>query len=331
VGIAGGVLAALFIKTVGRLRGRLERLPHWTRYVQPLLAGLAVGVAGLWLPQVMGAGYEAIDSALHDEFVWQMLLLLAATKIVVTLLCFSAGTPGGMFAPTLFIGAMLGGGMGGLVHHFVPAATSPASAYVLVGMGTFFAGVFRAPMTAIFMVFEVTASYGIILPVAIAGTLAYFVSRALQRVPFFTMLAAQEGFDLPSAEEQRRISVMHIEDVMAPPPPVLDSGMTVAEAAAALDASDAAIGLAGAGGSWEMILRTDLDGSAPDRTLASVKRRPVPKLYPDLPVDAALRLLGAHPLVVVAHRADPDRLAGTVTLTDIQRGYGIGGRPAASS
>ena len=203
IGVAGGLLAVAFMKSIAALRRYLKKLPAWSRYMQPAAAGLLVGVAGLWLPEVMGSGYEAIDSALHNRFSWGMLLALGLVKIVVTMLCFSAETPGGMFAPTLFAGAMIGGALGSLAQNLALFPTSPTDAYVLVGMGTFFAGVFRAPMTSVFMVFEVSASYVIILPVLIANTIAYLIARNMQRVPFFEMLAREEGLDLPSVEEQR--------------------------------------------------------------------------------------------------------------------------------
>jgi len=274
MGVVGGLLSALFIKLIELLRARLEKLPHRTELVQALIGGFFVGLVGLWLPEVMGAGYDAMDFAMHDRFPWNLLLLLAAAKLLVTLLCFSTGIPGGMFAPALFIGAMLGGGLGGLAHHFWPFPTSSAGAYVLVGMGTFFSGVFRAPMTSIFMVFEVSASYVIILPVMIANTIAYFISRRLHPEPFFTMLAHQEGVDLPSAEEYRSTEVLRVEDAMQPVPHEID-----------------------------------LERS--------------PRIYPDVPLDSALRLLGQNEVLRVASRADPANAIGILTLADVHRAYGI--------
>ena len=108
VGLAAGLLGTLFVRVMGILRGRLTDAPRHLRIVQPFVAGLLVGVLGLALPQILGAGYGSIDSALHNEFSWQLLIVLALAKIAATAICFAAGTPGGMFAPTLFVGAMLG-------------------------------------------------------------------------------------------------------------------------------------------------------------------------------------------------------------------------------
>jgi len=221
IGIVGGVLSALFIGLIERVKKRLSGLPHWRHYVLPIAAGFLTGVVGLWFPEVMGAGYDAVNSALHGQFVWQVLIYLAFAKLIVTVFAFTAETPGGMFAPALFIGGMVGGGLGGLAHRFWPLGAAPAEAYLLVGMGTFFAGVFRAPITSIFMVFELSASYVIILPVMISNTTSYLLSRRLHPLPFFTMLAQLEGVNLPSAEEKRNFQPLRVEDAMrlGPAPP----------------------------------------------------------------------------------------------------------------
>jgi CIC family chloride channel protein len=214
VGLVVGLLGAVFVRGLGIVRGRLTDAPRGVRLVQPFVAGAVVGLVGLALPHVMGAGYGSIDSALHDEFGWRLLAVLGLAKMMVTAICFAAGTPGGMFAPTLFIGAMIGGSIGTLAQMYWPVESSPPSAYVLVGMGTFFAAVFRAPMTSVFMVFEVSASYVIILPVMVANLIAYLVSRTLHPVTFFEMVASQDGLDLPSHERQREQRTLRVEDAM---------------------------------------------------------------------------------------------------------------------
>jgi CIC family chloride channel protein len=123
-----------------------------------------------------------------------------------------------MFAPTLFVGAMAGGAIGALAQQYWPLPVSAPSAYVLVGMGTFFAAVFRAPMTSIFMVFEVSANYMIIVPVMLANLVAYLVARKLHPVTFFEMVAAQDGLHLPSHERQRDMRPLRVEDAMRPAP-----------------------------------------------------------------------------------------------------------------
>jgi CIC family chloride channel protein len=331
IGVAGGLLSVAFIKVVERLRERLAGLPPGTRYLQPAAAGLLTGFAGIWLPQVLGAGYPAINSALHDQFPWRLLLILGVVKTIVTLLCFGARTPGGMFAPTLFIGAMIGGGIGGLAQLHWPFPSSSVGSYVLVGMGTFFAGVFRAPMTSIFMVFEVSVSYVIILPVMIANTIAYLISRRFQPAPFFTLIAAEEGVELPSPEQQREAPALRVEDAMGPPPePVLSKTTLVAAALEQLGDYTAAL-VADGEEAWSFVERGDVlaayqhgDGN---RGLGeAVAMRPLPRVHPDLSLDAAMRMIGPHPVLPVISRARPHALVGALSLDDIHRAYGIGAR-----
>src|SRR6202040_1720588 len=166
LGIVGGLASVLFSTGIATLRPKFKALPLWTQYFQPAVAGLLIGIiAVLGAPQIMGAGYEAIDEAMHGRFTWQFLALLAGLKIVATLLSFVSGTPGGMFAPTLFVGAMLGAAVGGAEHVVLPHLTGSPGTYALVGMGVLFAGFLRAPMTSVFMVLEVSGNYSIILPV----------------------------------------------------------------------------------------------------------------------------------------------------------------------
>ena len=224
LGIAGGLASGVFSSSIATLRPRLKALPQWTQYFQPAIAGLLIGLIGVMgFPQAMGAGYEFIDQAIHGQFTWQVLGILAGLKIVATTLSFASGTPGGMFAPTLFIGAMLGAAVGGVEQMFFPHLSGSAGTYALVGMGVLFAGFLRAPMTSVFMALEVSGNYSIIVPVIVANTFAYVIARSLQPVPIFDLLTRQEGLELPSMEEQREENILRVEDAMRPVPiPVLN-------------------------------------------------------------------------------------------------------------
>src|SRR4029077_13827192 len=215
LGIVGAFAAVVFAKAIAYLRPRLRAWPRWTRYFQPVLAAVVIGLIGfLGAPQVMGAGYEYMDQAMHDQFTWKMLAILAGLKIVTTTLSFVSGTPGGMFAPTLFVGAMLGGAVGGAERFFYPGLTGSTATYALVGMGVLFAAFLRAPMTSVFMVLEVSGNYSIILPVIVANTFSYVISRSLQPVAIFDALTRQDGLELPSMEEQREEEILRVEDAM---------------------------------------------------------------------------------------------------------------------
>jgi CIC family chloride channel protein len=324
LGIIGGLCSLLFLKLVRTLRPRLMALPRWTQYVQPAGAGLAVGIIGLGVPQVMGAGYEFIDQAMHDQYAWRMLLLMGAFKILATGISFSCGAPGGLFAPTLFMGAMLGGAVGSLEHAFLPGFAGPVGAYALVGMGAMFAGVLRAPITSVFMILEVSGNYAMILPLMITNTIAYLVSRHYQRTPLFDMLARQERLDLPSIEEQREEAPLHVEDAMQRPAGrVISSELTVHEALDALGETAEEYVLAGQGpGRWSLVsldtLRRLAEQGSLDLPLRGlVSEAPVPTVYPDQPLVSALRHLSDWPVLPVVHRVETHRLEGIITLADV--------------
>jgi chloride channel protein, CIC family len=231
LGIAGGFAALLFAKSLSYLRPRLRSQPEWSQMLQPALAGLLVGGIGYFgLTQVMGAGYQAIDQAMHSQFAWRMLLVLALFKIIATTLSFSSGTPGGMFAPTLFIGAMLGAAVGSFEKIYFPHLTGSIGSYALVGMGVLFAAFLRAPLTSVFMVLEVSGNYSIVLPVILANTIAYVISRVTQPIPIFEELTHQDGLYLPSMEELREESNLRLEDALQPVTvPVLQGSETIAD------------------------------------------------------------------------------------------------------
>jgi chloride channel protein, CIC family len=329
LGVVGGLASVAFASGIGILRPWCKALPRWTQYFQPAVAGLLIGlIAVLGAPQVMGAGYVYIDEAMHGQFTWQMLAILAGLKIVATLLSFVSGTPGGMFAPTLFIGAMLGAAVGGAEHVLLPHLTGSPGTYALVGMGVLFAGFLRAPMTSVFMVLEVSGNYSIILPVMVANTFAYLISRGLQPVPIFDVLTRQDGLDLPSMEELREEGILRVEDAMRPVTgPVLDAEETLERAVQALDekSPDVLVVRLNPTG-WSTVtkqeLQTMLKEGKGSQTLSSVLAgRQVPYLHPDHPLEMALRYVERWPLVPVVNRADFSKLEGVVSQHDVLARY----------
>lgn len=329
LGVIGGFSSLAFTKLVCYLRLRSKAMPKWTQYVQPAIAGLMIGIIGVWLPQVMGAGYDIIDQALHDQFTWKLLALLAIFKILATSLSFSSGTPGGMFAPTLFIGAMLGGAVGGVEHIFFPHLGGTVGGFGLVGMGVLFAGFLRVPMTSVFMVLELSGNYSIILPVMIANTIAYLISLKYQPVPLFDLFSRQDGTDLPSMEEQRERETLRVEDAMRlPAEVVLRANASVADALRQTSASPHEFFLVShRSGDWSSVTKETLRGLAKegkgDSPLARVlPGKLLPWLHPDQPLDAALREIGDWPIIPVIHRADFNNLQGIISLADILATYG---------
>jgi CIC family chloride channel protein len=329
LGIIGGFASIAFSSGISALRPRCRNLPQWTQYFQPAVAGLLIGlIAILGAPQVMGAGYEYMDEAMHGQFTWQFLAILAGLKIVATLLSFVSGTPGGMFAPTLFIGAMLGAAVGGAEHALLPHFQYTAGTYALVGMGVLFAGFLRAPMTSVFMVLEVSGNYTIIVPVIVANTFAYVISRALQPTPIFDVLSRQDGLDLPSMEEQREEDVLHVEDAMQPPPgPVLEADDPLDRALLAFEGGTASClmvrlpGPAWASLTREQALTLAGEGQQSHALGTLLGEEQIPYVHPDQPLETVLRYVNRWPVVPVVNRANVRKLEGIISERDVLDRY----------
>lgn len=329
LGVVGGVAALIFAKALAFLRPSLRDLPRWTHFCQPALAGLLVGAVGYFGgPQVMGPGYGAIDQAMHGVFTWKFLLALALLKILATTVSFSSGTPGGMFAPTLFIGAMLGASIGTFEKVFFPHFPVSIGSYALAGMGVLFAGFLRVPLTSVFMVLEVSGNYSIVLPVILANTIAYLVARSLQPVSIFETFTHQDGLDLPSMEEQREESILHLEDALRPVNmPIFASSELLDDVAAQERTIEAPAFLVNLrDGSWYVMTREELAeavaGALPGARLESaLKSDRVPLLFPDLPLDSAIPYLSRWPILPIQNRASRGTLEGVVTLDDVLHRY----------
>jgi chloride channel protein, CIC family len=323
LGVAGGAASLLLLKWIVYARPKMQALPQWTQYFQPAAAGLLIGLIGIRFPQVMGAGYAIVDQAMHGQFVWQLLLLLAALKLLVTGFSFLSGTPGGLFAPTIFIGAMLGGAVGSVEHHFFPALTATIGTFALVGIGTLFAGFLRTPITSVFMVIELSGNYTAILPVIISTMIAYGISRAYQKLPLFDLLARQDGLVLPSIEERREMTSFVVEDAMRTDGVlVAEPGDHIVEVAKRAETNpQAALLLRMRPGEWWLLDRDDVIRLAPDaaRTTTPIHAKskgPVPYLFRDQSLAEALQVMGDWPVLPVASRADLAKLEGILTLAD---------------
>jgi CIC family chloride channel protein len=339
LGIIGGFAALVFAKSLGYLRPRLRSQPAWLQLLQPSIAGLLVGCIGYFgLPEVMGAGYGAIDQAMHAQFALKALLLLAVFKIAATTVSFSSGTPGGMFAPTLFIGAMLGAAVGSFERIFFPHLTGSIGSYALVGMGVLFAAFLRAPLTSVFMVLEVSGNYSIILPVILANTIAYLISRSLEPVPIFELLTHQDGLYLPSMEEEREERELRLEDAMEPVRyPVVAGSKSIVQILSSAnkkqDLLDSPYILVQCSNGWYVARKDEMEklinglteGSAAPEAQRPLEERVgkerTPVVFPDQPLATALSYFQRWPVLPVSNRAVRGVLEGVVSLDGVLRRY----------
>src|ERR1700736_5073070 len=217
LGVAGGVVSVAFTKLLLGIRARFLRFPQKTIWFQPLAGGLLVGLMGWFVPQVLGVGYGFVGDALNGNMAFKMMLLLVVLKLIAVTTSYASGNAGGIFGPSLFIGAMLGGSVGTLAHHLLPTYTATPGAYALVGMGAVFAGMVRAPMTSVLMIFEMTQDYAVIVPLMISNLMSLFISSRLQRMPIYEALAIQDGVHLPSAESRQVLGQHRTGRIMRPP------------------------------------------------------------------------------------------------------------------
>jgi len=230
--VALGVLAAFtavaFIFVLYRSEDLFEslRIPE---YLKPALGGLAMGAIGFYSLDLFGVGYEGITKALSGELAVVTLLSLFLLKIVATSLTIGSGGSGGIFAPSLFIGAMLGTTVGYAFGSLFPSITAPASAYGIAGMAAVFAGAARAPFTAILIIYEMTGNYAIILPLMAAVVISTVISRALKHGTIYTLKLLRRGVDIEQEEMTDVMRNVTVKEAMSRGFPTVPATMKVDE------------------------------------------------------------------------------------------------------
>lgn len=341
LGIVGGLGSVAFVKLLLGLRRRFLRLPRHTVWLQPAAGGLFVGVVGYFLPEVLGVGYDQVERVLAGDLLLRTVVLLGALKLVASAVCYASGNAGGIFGPSLFIGAMMGGAVGSVAHLLFPQSTAGPGAYALVGMGTAFAGIVRTPLTSVIMIFEVTRDYTIIVPLMISNLVAFFISQKLQPEPIYEALSHQEGVHLPTAESRGPAGRVRVIGAMRPRPSVLTPDVHVHEALERVRASDLeAWPVVDEHGLLGMVSSHDLadavgQGRAEHGILDLVSRQHggeeargtarQPHLHPDHGLGAALARMGetGRTVLPVVSRANTRQLLGIVTLVDLLEAFGL--------
>jgi CIC family chloride channel protein len=335
LGLAAALVSLVFTEALLRLRAgfaRLRRVPPWLR---PALGGLGVGALiigarlGLGADSINGAGYAALGLALRGALPLKLLLALCALKLVATTLSYSSGGAGGIFAPSLFIGGMLGGSVGmldvALFHH--ANAAQEIGSFALVGMGAVFAGVIRVPITSVLIIFEMTGSYGLILPLMIANMASYALARALRPVSIYEALLEQDGVQLPHQGQRppHALELLRVGQAMTRAAVTLPAELSVDQALEQLPpqhfasypvlAGERFCGLV----SPARLRRLQAEGAGATPLGDVADRRAA--LRPDQPLLAALLQMERHETrqMAVLERGGPARLAGILTMSDLVR------------
>ena len=340
LGIVGGLCSVAFVKLLLWLRARFARLPAASLWIQPVVGGLTVGVFGYFMPQVLGVGYDQVERVLNGDVVLKTVAILAVLKIISTSVAYASGNAGGVFGPTLFIGSMVGAAVGAVAHLLFPESTAGPGAYALVGMGTAFAGVIRAPLTSVIMIFEVTRDYTIIVPLMVANLIAFYISQKLQKKPIYEALAQQDGLHLPTRAVPEPAQLLLVSAATREAPQSLNPEMTIGEAEERV--KDSVLE------SWPVADDLGLIGMVRTRHIAAAVKQgrldmtiarlmqiakrsasdtsvDLPHVHNDQPLSRALARMkdNGHKVLPVVSRANGRIMLGIVTFEDILEAYGV--------
>ncbi len=335
-----GLLAALTAVGFTRLLYLSEDL--WDRiripeYLKPLVGGVLLGVIGIFVykidgfPRVFGVGYDTITQALSGQLALQVTLVLLFAKILATITTLGSGGSGGVFAPSLFMGAMLGETFGQIVHSLFPAITAPVGAYAMVGMAAVFSGAAHAPVTAILILFEMTGDYKIILPLMLATVISTLISRLISPESIYTLKLTRRGVHLRQGQDIDVMQSITVREAMTTDVDTVPLSMSLDDLAEAFSQShhhgfpvvEEAGELAGVV-SIQDLERAKAAGPIAGRVVGEIATRDgLQVAYPYEPMWKALRRLGRRDLgrLPVVEEEGSGRLVGLVRRSDIIRAY----------
>lgn len=331
LGLAGGGASLAFSSSLLALRSRMSRVGWLPEWAKPAVGGLVTGILLVAAIRFVGAdginggGYETLSTALSGSLTLKVMLALCLMKFAATIFSYSTGGAGGIFAPVLFIGGMVGGVVGLLDMRLLGHTENEVGAFALVGMGAVFAGVIRAPITSVLIIFEMTGSYGLILPMMISNMTAYALARHFRPTAVYDALLEQDGIHLPHAggRTSRVLEETTVGDVFKREAVVLAHDLTVGEAHAlveprefttfpVIDGDDRCLGVV-----TEIRLRRYKAAGQGSRPMADIVEEPR-LAYPDQSLSKALYNMDSasvRQLSVVSR--DDDRFLGIITMTDI--------------
>lgn len=330
LGLMAALVGRIFTFTLYKMEDFFEawRFPE---YIKPAIGGLGVGIIGLFAPDVFGVGYETIERALHTDLFITTILWLLTAKLLATSITLGSGGSGGVFAPSLFMGAVLGNGFGTVVHSWMPRITASAGAYALVGMAAVFAGAARAPITAVLILFEMTQDYRIILPLMLATVVSTLVAGLLHKESIYTMKLARRGVDIGRRRDRNLMRYIPVEMAMTP----LSDLITVKpdtsfEELAKLFQTSHSHGFAVVNNRDQIagiVSLTDLERSVKrgktSGTAEEIATKRLITAFVDEPLEEVTRRIGVQDVsrVPVVDRMDTQHLLGMVHRADVIRAY----------
>ncbi|MBN3843177.1 ClcB-like voltage-gated chloride channel protein [Burkholderia sp. Ac-20349] len=326
LGALCGVLAPQFLHLLDASKNQFKRLPV-PLPVRLALGGLVVGVISVWVPDVWGNGYSVVNHILHSPWTWQALVAVLVFKVIATSATVGSGAIGGVFTPTLFVGAVFGSLFGLAMQAVWPGHTSAYFAYAIVGMGAFLTGATQAPLMAILMIFEMTLSYQVVLPLLASCVFAYFVARATGTTSMYEITLHHHQ----DAEERSRIRTTQMRELIQPAQTVVPLTASVADMTRVfleypvkyLYVTDDTGRFRGAVALKDITSDLLDKRDTTDKTAAHYAHTPFPLLTPDMPLATALERFMAFQgerLPVIESEAEPT-LAGVVYKTSLLDAY----------
>jgi len=319
LGVVGGGVSLAFSKGLLRLRELCLKLPARTRLIQPAAGGLIIGVILIFVPQVLGVGYEFVNQALNGGLLLKTMLVLCAVKLAATIISYASGNAGGIFSPSLYLGAMAGGAVGMLVHKVALFPAADPGAYALVGMGAVFAGIIRAPMTSVFMIFELTQDYQVFVPLMVANMISFAISRQFQPTPLYRALLEQDHVHLPGAAARAATPSRRAREVMTSDFTMISPKASMASAADAVSATTAKCFLVGDDGTVEGLItrekiEQEMQANKKDAPVHDFVISEYGHVHPDHSLEVVIDRLGQSPgLLPVVSRSDSQHVVGVIT------------------
>lgn len=346
LGVLAAVTGVVFVRLLywsEDLFARWKQVPEWA---QPAIGGMLLGLLGLsyptltglsWerMPQVFNVGYGVIENALANQFTLVAVMTLLVLKLLATSLTLGSGGSGGIFAPALFMGAMLGAGFALIMNGLFPGITSPPGAYALVGMAATFAASAHAPLTAVLILFELTGDYRIILPLMLTVVVATLLAQwLLSGESIYTLKLTRRGIRLQKGRDVDVMQGVLVEEVMRTEVDTVGMELMLPELAEMFNQSrhHGLPVLNDQGRLWGIVTVTDLDRATANNMSRSttvseigVPRERLLVAYPDETIGEALTRMGRRGLgrLPVVSRTDPDRLTGLIRRADIIRAYNL--------
>ncbi|MGB7873554.1 MAG: chloride channel protein, partial [Anaerolineales bacterium] len=336
-GLIAAVLGAAFTRLLYATEDLFDKLPFPPEYFKPILGGLILGVIGLisfkidGFPRVFGVGYDSIGDALFGKLALQVTFGLFVLKFLATVVTLGAGGSGGIFAPSLFMGAMLGEAFGQIMNMAFPNITAPPGAYALVGMSVFFSSTAHAPMTAVLILFEMTGDYLIILPLMLTTVIGTLVSRIISQESIYTLKLTRRGISLQRGRDVDVMETLLVKEVMRPAPEPVPASLPLGKVSIQLDRArmhglpvvDKDENLQGVISIRDIDHATTQSQDNLTKPVLDFCSRNLVWAYPDETVGLALKRMSRRDIgrLPVVDPDQPQKLVGWISRADIVRAY----------